>query len=46
MYVVLFGLLNLELEAIPSGQKNIQQWTFKFPGKEFNVTDITGQQFL
>ena len=43
IYNVLFSPVKPESGIIPSRQKIIQLWTFKFPGKELNVTDITEQ---
>ena len=45
IYIVLLGLVKPELGVIPSDQKNktFNSENLNFPGKELNVTDITGQ---
>ena len=43
MYVCIFGPVQPELGVIPSGQKkHSNSEHLNFPGKELNVTDVTG----
>ena len=43
IYILLFGPVKLELGVIPSGQEDYSRSEhLNFPGKELNVTDITG----
>ena len=45
--LVLFGPVKSELGVIPSGQENHSKTEhLNFPGREFNVINITEQYFL